>query len=149
MTSTVSRVASRLGGSGKVAAGIFSSRVAGLAREIAVAAFLGNGAALDFDGNDDSVDVGINAFDLGIRRHATFAAWVSIDDVTATLDDVISDWNTDNGMTLRVDGNDLVFYVYPNDHRITAANVVTAGWHRAHGSSTNTEMGSPTYHSSN
>ena len=47
MTSTVSRVASRLGGSGKVAAGIFSSRVAGLAREIAVAAFLGNGATLD------------------------------------------------------------------------------------------------------
>ena len=46
---TVGRLLARLpgGGSSRVAAGILASRVAGLAREVAIAAFLGNGAALE------------------------------------------------------------------------------------------------------
>src|SRR3989344_3078898 len=80
-----------------------------------------NPAALEFDGTDDYVDVGVNTYGMGIRRSATFSAWIKIRDVADVggYNDIISDWNT-TGMSLRAGQNgELVFYVYPNDHRIT------------------------------
>jgi hypothetical protein len=80
------------------------------------------GGCLTFNGIDQIVDLNVSAYDLGIRRHATFSGWMMTNLGGAYL---LSDW--DNlGMTLRF--NDLTsadFYVYGSNRRITAAYTFT------------------------
>lgn len=74
---------------------------------------------ISFDGVSSYVDLGISAYNLGITRYATFCGWLmrTSSDGAAYL---ISDWNG-TGMTLRFNNSSSAdFYVYPNNHRITA-----------------------------
>lgn len=76
------------------------------------------GGCITLNGADQVVDLNISAYDLGIRRSATFSGWMMTNLGGAYL---LSDW--DNlGMTMRF--NDLTsadFYVYGSNRRITAA----------------------------
>lgn len=85
-----------------------------------------HGWAVDF-AEGAFADVGINVFDLGIRRHATFACLVETDNISNHT--LISDWQGSLGMALRhgPSAGDIEFYVYPNNHRITVSGPVVAG----------------------
>jgi len=80
------------------------------------------GGCLTFNGIDQIVDLNVSAYDLGIRRHATFSGWMMTNLGGAYL---LSDW--DNlGMTLRFnDLNSADFYIYGSNRRITAAYTFT------------------------
>ena len=80
------------------------------------------GGCITLNGVNQVVDLNISAYDLGIRRHATFSGWMMSNSGPAYL---LSDW--DNlGMTLRFnDLNSADFYVYGNNRRITAAYTFT------------------------
>ena len=85
-------------------------------------------STITFDGVNDYIDLGTNAYNLGIRRTATFSGWVQPNNFS-TFSNVVSDWNTNLGMTLRIDsgGTTATVYVYPNNHRIVASYSFTAG----------------------
>ena len=93
------------------------------------------GGALDFPGTDEYVDLGINAYNLGIRRNATFAAWVKFDWLLSLYATIISDYASSKGMSLRGQQIDqLEMYVYPDDYRITVDNIVAKGiWYHVMG----------------
>lgn len=84
-------------------------------------------AALRFNGEDAYVDTGISSIDLNIEDHATYMAWIYIEDLDASdRADIISDWDGSgtaigDGVTLRVwpDGS-VEFYAYPSNHRATS-----------------------------
>ncbi len=84
--------------------------------------------ALQFDTSASTyVDLGINAYDLGIRRHATFSMWCKADDEVDQRH-ILSDWNTSQGFAVRFStASTIVFFVYPNNHRITVTPVVPPG----------------------
>ena len=80
-------------------------------------------AQINFDGVSSYVDLGINAYGLGIRRAATFSGWLM--QTTGGSAYLISDWNG-TGTTLRFNKpSSADFYVYPNNHRITATYTFT------------------------
>jgi len=86
------------------------------------------GSALSFDGTGDWVVTSKgSSYDLGIRQNATYCVWIKPANVTGNKD-IISDFNNVVGMTLRCSGDDLLAYVYPNNHRITKADVITTDW---------------------
>lgn len=63
------------------------------------------------------VDIGINAYNLGIRRSATFCGWMR--STTGGAAYLVSDWNS-VGMTLSFNSSSSTdFYVYGANHRIT------------------------------
>ena len=75
---------------------------------------------ISFDGVSSYVDLGINSYNLGITRNATYSGWIMRTSSTGSAY-LISDWNG-TGMTLRFNNDtSLDFYVYPNNHRITAS----------------------------
>lgn len=75
---------------------------------------------VSFDGVSSYVDLGISAYNLGITRYATFCGWCMRTSSTGQAV-LISDWNG-TGMTIRFNNNTSIdFYVYPNNHRITAS----------------------------
>ena len=77
-----------------------------------------NKGSLVFNGTTNYIDLGINAYNLSITSLATFSGWMMSTSSTAYL---VSDWNNNIGMSLRFnDLNSADFYVYPNNHRITA-----------------------------
>jgi hypothetical protein len=80
------------------------------------------GGCITLNGSDQVVDLNISAYDLGIRRSATFSGWMMSNSGAAYL---LSDW--DNlGMTMRFnDLNSADFYVYAGNRRITAAYTFT------------------------
>lgn len=80
-----------------------------------------------FNGVADKVDAGINAYDLGIRQHATFETWANVDDLI-NANNLISDWNVNIGIFLRAEQTNGIptFAVYPNNHRITATGYAVA-----------------------
>ena len=78
---------------------------------------------ITLNGVDQLVDLGISAYDLGIRRSATFSGWMMSNSGAAYL---LSDWSDNLGMTLRF--NDLTsadFYVYASNRRITVSYAFT------------------------
>jgi hypothetical protein len=85
-----------------------------------------------FNGVADNIDLGTSLYAMGIRRSATFSAWIKPADTLSVY--AISDFGLNSlGMTLRL--NSLVssdFYVYPTNHRITytpASNFVIGTWY--------------------
>ncbi len=70
------------------------------------------------------IDLTTNAYDLGIRRHATFAGLIRATAGAAFHHPLISDWNTSLGFNLRFDATSgrVLMYIYPNNHRATSAN---------------------------
>lgn len=77
------------------------------------------GSALQFLATD-YIDLGSNTYDLGIRRHATFATHISWRDFSTTRS-LGGDWNDSLGWSIRIDNaTTMVFFIYPNNHRITA-----------------------------
>jgi len=86
------------------------------------------GRTLAYDAGNDNVSTSTTVFNLGIRRHATFMAWVKFRAWTDTASEIISDWNLSQGMTLRGQTPDkIIFFVYPNNHRMTVNGVVSLG----------------------
>jgi len=89
------------------------------------------GRALDFDTAHPGqwVDLHTNAYDLGIRRHATF--YVLSKSNNTAMSHWLSDYNSLKGFTLRKEADEtLTFYVYPNNHRInTTATIALGQWH--------------------
>jgi hypothetical protein len=85
-------------------------------------------SSITFDGINDYINLSTNAYNLGIRRTATFSGWVQPNNFS-TFSNVVSDWNNNLGMTLRIDsgGTTATVYVYPNNHRIVASYSFTAG----------------------
>jgi hypothetical protein len=82
-------------------------------------------------GGTGAVTITGSSFDLGVRRSATFMGWLQWNGVYAIL---IADYADSKGMSLRINSvNDWVFYVYPNNHRITYAfaSVVNEWYHIA------------------
>lgn len=76
-----------------------------------------NVPAFSFDGGTNYMDLGINAYNLGIRRYATFTGWMTALNTGPAY--LVSDWNG-VGMTLRFNNNTSTdFYVYGANHRIT------------------------------
>ncbi len=77
------------------------------------------GWTLKLDANLDRIALPLSAYNLGIRRHATFAATCFVDNLDAARH-LISDYSDPNGFTIRIDPDGaVIFYVYPNNHRIT------------------------------
>jgi hypothetical protein len=73
---------------------------------------------LSYNGSSNYIDFGINCYNLGIVRNATFCGWVYM--TSGLYSTVISDWSTNSGMTLRISGSTTAeFYVYPNNYRAT------------------------------
>ena len=69
-----------------------------------------NSGALQFSGTNYA-DIGINFYNLGIRRNATFSGWIYF--TTSGNSFVISDWNSNLGMTLRINNaGSADFYIY-------------------------------------
>jgi len=86
------------------------------------------GYSLFFDNSPDLIDIGINSFDLGIVRHATYMAWMTT--TGGPNETLISDFNSNIGMALRVENNDeYTAFVYPGNHRINTTGLSLAGWH--------------------
>ena len=98
---------------------------ADLDRELGV--LLSSGAG--FNKTSDYIDCGINAYDLGVRRHATFGALVKPRSTGGSdVQDIFSDWVSSQGMTMRVNGSGLEAFVYPDNYRITTGSgLVEAG----------------------
>ncbi len=72
---------------------------------------------LSYNGSN-YIDFGINCYNLGIVRNATFCGWVYI--TSQYFTNIISDWSSSLGMTLRITSSTVAeFYVYPNDYRVT------------------------------
>jgi hypothetical protein len=97
-----------------------------------------SGGCITLNGSDQIVDLGVSAYDLGIRRVATFSGWMMSNSGAAYL---ISDW--DNlGMTIRFnDLNSADFYVYGSNRRITAAYTFTVNtWYNIVGVMDNANM---------
>lgn len=70
-------------------------------------------------------DLGRNVYSYGITRFATFAGWIKPTNAAAYGAYVLSDWNN-LGMTLRINNaTSTDFYVYPNNHRVTASYTFT------------------------
>ncbi len=86
----------------------------------------GGFGSLEFNGSSHYVDIGVDAYGLGIRRHATFAACV-YPNTSGAYRNIMGDWQSQSGgFTIRIDDDDkLTFFVYPNNHRITTTATVT------------------------
>ena len=79
---------------------------------------------ITFDGISSYVNLGINSYNLGIRRAATFSGWLM--QTAGGSAYLISDYDADKGMTLRFNNpSSADFYVYPNNHRVTVAYTFT------------------------
>ena len=82
------------------------------------------GGNIFFDGTDDYVDIGINVYNMGIRRHATFMGWMTSLSVGGGAY-LFSDWNG-LGMTLRFNSTTSTdFYVYGSNRRVTVSYTFT------------------------
>lgn len=69
-----------------------------------------NQGCMQYNGFNNYTDLGINVYNLGIRRNATFSGWIYPTSTGASY--VISDWNG-LGMTLRTNSDvSADFYVY-------------------------------------
>ncbi len=63
-------------------------------------------------------------YGLGIRRQATIFSWARPVAVAGGYLYVLSDWNTNVGTAIRIESlSGVTWYVYPNNHRITATVV--------------------------
>lgn len=102
------------------------------------------GSGLVFPGGTSQCDLGINAYDLGIRRKGTFAAWINADDITPGADmAIISDWNSNVGMNLYIDNSpagELAMYVYPDNYRVESGVLIHEGWNFVVGVMTGTAV---------
>ena len=82
------------------------------------------GWALDFDNTKTKyVDLGINLFGMGIRRHATIILQVAFADTGTVTSEIFGDWNNSQGLAARGnfgEDNVLTVFVYPGNHRINA-----------------------------
>lgn len=89
---------------------------------------------ITYDGTNDYIDLGINAYNLGIRRTATFSGWVQPNSL-GTNCYLVSDWNNNIGMTLRIDSaTSATIYVYPNNHRVVGTYSFSTGvWYNLAG----------------
>jgi hypothetical protein len=94
----------------------------------------GNGGYFLIDGVDDYVDLGINVYNLGIRRKATFMGWIMSNNGINGGGYLLSDWNG-VGMTLRLNSpTSTDFYVYGANHRITYTTTFTSNvWYHMTG----------------
>lgn len=82
-----------------------------------------NGGNITFDGVSSYVDLGINAYNLGLRRTGTFMGWLMQTGGSSAY--LISDWNG-VGMTLRMNNpSSSDFYVYAANKRITVSYTFT------------------------
>ena len=66
--------------------------------------------------NNNYIDIGVNLYDMGLTDTATIEAWVYSNENLVNRD-VISDWASNVGLTLRASTN-IEAYVYPEDSRI-------------------------------
>jgi len=72
------------------------------------------------------IDIGINAYNLGVRRAGTFMGWIQPNNVSSAVY-LISDWSS-NGMTLRTDSTtSATFYYYSLAMGYTNTGVTTVG----------------------
>jgi len=73
--------------------------------------------------SNENVTLPLNAYDMGIRRHATFVLFFRIVNSVAENRYMFSDYNSSKGFAIRIDNAAGVsFFVYPNNHRVTVAH---------------------------
>ncbi len=66
-----------------------------------------------------NITLSLSAYDMGIRRHATFVSFFRIHNITSARS-LFSDWNSSLGMNMFTNNDGTcVCYVYPNNHRVT------------------------------
>jgi len=86
---------------------------------------------IEFDGSTtDRITLTKNFYDLGWRDKGSICFWFKMNTDYDTSKDhyLFGDWYSDLGSNMRINANSgtLSWYVYPNNHRITTTNTITA-----------------------
>jgi hypothetical protein len=83
--------------------------------------------AMVMSGGNALINLNTSSYALGIRRQATYVSWAMVFG-SGSLN-VPSDWNADSsgGMTVRFGSNNITFFVYPNNSRISITQTIVPG----------------------